>query len=222
MKNFELRFVTDAPVEMRGMPGPGAVISGHGAVFDVWADIGGQFDERVMLGAFKKTIAEADIRGLINHEPTLIIGRNRAGTMRLAEDAIGLAYEIDLPETSYALDLAKSIERGDVTQSSYSFAVPKDKDKWEVDRANGIAKRTIFEVMLFDTGPVTFPAFETTDVGIARAVRSLAHSLGIDACVDSIPELLAMRNSTEEPDAEPQEHSEPTQQPEEVPWLLYV
>jgi HK97 family phage prohead protease len=102
-------------------------VTGHAAVFDTpsqpiydWWE--GMFVEEVRAGAFLKTIAEADIRFLINHDPNLILARNKGGTLRLAEDEIGLAIDADLAATSYGRDLATSMRRGDVTQMSIMFA----------------------------------------------------------------------------------------------------
>ena len=119
-RQIERRDFPDSTMEMRGLFGAGAVLAGHAAVFDQEAVIWG-FREMVAPGAFKKTIKEADIRALFNHDPNHVLGRNRASTLRLSEDDLGLAYEIDLPETQFAIDLARSIERGDISQSSFSF-----------------------------------------------------------------------------------------------------
>jgi HK97 family phage prohead protease len=54
----------------------------------------------------------------------MVLGRNKSGTLRLSEDNIGLHYQVDLPDTTYARDLAISMERGDVSQSS--FRLPGD------------------------------------------------------------------------------------------------
>lgn len=155
------------PVELRverraeGQP----MLVGHAAVFNSSSvDLGG-FREIVAPGAFAQTIAEDDIRALFNHSPDMVLGRTRSRTLRLQEDARGLAFEIDLPDTQAARDLATSIERGDISGNSFSFQTLEDR--WQRD--DDVELRTLVRVRLFDVGPVTFPAYPQTDV----ALRSL-------------------------------------------------
>lgn len=154
-------------------------IEGHAAVFNrLSQDLGG-FVERIAPGAFTKTIKEADVRALFNHDASLILGRTKAGTLRLAEDQTGLLYDVSVPDTSYGRDLMVSIERGDVNQSSFGFRVIDDG--W--DRTDdGYPLRTLREVSLQngDVSPVTYPAYPDTDV-VSRAVEHLASKTGVDA-----------------------------------------
>jgi len=143
----------------------GAVLVGHAAVFNAPSEDLGGFREIVAPGAFSQTIVEDDIRALFNHDANQILGRNRASTLRLAEDSQGLAYEIDLPDTQLARDLAASVERGDISGNSFSFQTLEDR--WE--RLQAGEMRTLISVRLFDVGPVVFPAYPQTDV----ALRSL-------------------------------------------------
>jgi HK97 family phage prohead protease len=174
----ERRDYSDSTLELRGMLGAGAVLAGHAAVFDQEAILWG-FREQVAPRAFKKSIKESDVRALFNHDPNHVLGRNKAGTLRLAEDSVGLAYEIELPDTQFAQDLARSIERGDISQSSFAFEVVAGGEKWSYPEkgSNELPLRTIREVKLFDISPVTYPAYEGTDVDIQRALRSLAIDL---------------------------------------------
>lgn len=156
-------------------------IAGHAAVFNrLSQDLGG-FVERIAPGAFRKTIGEADVRALFNHDASLILGRSKAGTLYLEEDDRGLAYEVKIPDTSYGRDLMVSIERGDITQSSFGFRVIDDR--W--DRTDdGYPLRTLREVSLHngDVSPVTYPAYLDTEVA-TRAVEHLAGKRGVDAGV---------------------------------------
>jgi len=136
-------------------------IEGYAAVFNRWADLG-WFKEKIEPGAFKRTIKQNDIRALKNHDPNLIIGRTKNKTLKLWEDDKGLAYSVKLDDTSYAQDLAKNIRRKDITGNSFGFSIPKDGDEWD----EKMTKRTIKEAVLFDVGPVTFPAYPQTTVSI--------------------------------------------------------
>lgn len=152
-------------IEARAQGKP-PVITGHAAVFNQWSEDLGGFREQISKGAFAAAIGRDDVRALINHDPNLVLGRNLAGTLRLVEDAKGLAIEIDPPDTQAARDLLVSMQRGDITQMSFSFRTVEDS--W--DTIDGKPHRTVKEVQLYDVSPVTFPAYRQTDVG----TRSLA------------------------------------------------
>lgn len=166
------RRMTSGVIEAR-QADAGMTIIGHASMWDTPYDLYG-FTERVARGAFKKSLKESDIAALWNHDPNIVLGRRRSGTLRLEEDDRGLRYEVDLPDTAAARDLYKLIDRGDVYQSSFSFEVVKDE--WE-EREDALPLRTLKEVRLYDVSPVTFPASGTTDVDVQRAMRSMALAL---------------------------------------------
>jgi HK97 family phage prohead protease len=141
---------------------------GHAAVFGKDSEEMWGFVERVAPGTFAETIKQDDIRALFNHDPNIVLGRNKAGTLKLSEDPIGLASQIEPPDTSAARDLAVSIRRGDISQMSFGFTVLEDE--WKFDRENDMSFRTLTKVRLYDVSPVTFPAYPDTDV----CVRSMA------------------------------------------------
>ena len=155
-------------------------IAGHAAVFERHSQDLGGFVERVAPGAFAKTIREADVRALFNHDPNMILGRSRGGmgTLRLGEDRQGLSYEVSLDRRqSYANDLAIAIERGDVTQSSFGFRTISDS--WS-RTDSGYPLRTLTEVSLNngDVSPVTYPAYLDADVA-ARALTHVSTRIGV-------------------------------------------
>jgi HK97 family phage prohead protease len=159
------------------------VIEGHGAVFNRLSQNLGGFVEQVDPGAFKRTLGDnPDARGLINHDPSLLLGRTRSGTMRLSTDNIGLAYEIDSPDTQYARDLIVSMERGDIDQSSFAFYVMPNGDEWgQTDQGMPLRTLTALSIHNGDVSPVTYPAYEDANSGIAgRAFSSLAEARGLD------------------------------------------
>lgn len=137
---------------------------GHAAVFNQPADIGGWFREQIEPGAFKSSIRKDDVRALFNHDPNYVLGRNTAGTLTLSEDETGLKTTIDPPDTQWARDLSVSIARGDITQMSFAFQVLEEE--WVRGEGKELDLRTIKKVRLFDVSPVTFPAYEGTDLAI--------------------------------------------------------
>lgn len=155
---------------------------GHAAVFNQRTWIGGKtwgWWETIAERAFAKTIQEADVRFLINHDPNLILARNRANTLTLSEDEIGLRTIADMAPVSYAQDIAVSLERGDVSQMSFAFE-PMEY-RWE-ELEDGNDHFIITELRLADVSIVTYPAYETTDAGLrAAGFDIMCRSLGIDA-----------------------------------------
>lgn len=82
--------------------------------------------ERIRPGAFARALREKhDVHALINHNADLVVGRVKAGTLRLAEDRTGLKYEIDVADTNVGRDIVESVRRGDVSGASFSFAPVK-------------------------------------------------------------------------------------------------
>jgi HK97 family phage prohead protease len=142
-------------------------IKGYAAVFDRWSEDLGGFREIIRKGAFSKTVSKADVRALFNHDPNYVLGRTKSGTLALTEDDKGLAIEISPPDAQWARDLMVSISRGDISQMSFGFRVPKNGDKWTEE--NGKTMRELLEVELFDVSPVTFPAYPQTSVGVRSA-----------------------------------------------------
>ena len=155
-------------VEQRANTRP--LLRGHAAVFGQLSEDLGGFREVIEAGAFREAVRLDDVRALFNHDANLVLGRNRAKTLRLSEDSQGLAIEIDLPDTSCASDLYKLIQRGDVSQMSFGFTLRPNGDAWSKD-ASGQYIRTLRNLRLFDVSPVTFPAYPQTDVSVA--LRSL-------------------------------------------------
>jgi hypothetical protein len=147
-------------------------IEGYAAVFDsrsqmLRAEDDSPFYEFVRPGAFLRSLKDSDVRALYNHDARYLLGRQKAGTLKLGEDSRGLAYEITPGTRSYERDLEESMDRGDVTGSSFSFAPVEDE--W-ADGPEGVAVRSLKCVHLFDVGPVVFPAYRSS----TAACRSLA------------------------------------------------
>ena len=171
MSTHEKR-ITTGTVEARGESERKTLV-GYAAVFNQEAVIAGMFREVILPGAFAEAVKADDVRAQFNHESNFILGRTGAGTLRLSEDEHGLRYEIDMPDTSYARDLMVSVQRGDVTQSSFMFDVPTSTDEtWDYSASKGgmLPLRQIKRVKLYDVAPVVFPAYEGTSVS-ARALR---------------------------------------------------
>lgn len=166
MVKLEKRVSTDIKFESEGKK-----IVGYAAKFMTRSQDLGGFLEQIDPVAFERTIQNNDdVRALIDHNPSLILGRTIAGTLRLSTDSTGLLVEITPPDTSYARDLMVSLERGDVSQMSFAFVTKRDA--WDKEGVSNI--RTLLDVDLHDVSAVTYPAYLDTEVGLRSLSSFLA------------------------------------------------
>lgn len=132
-----------------------------GGVYELWPGA----TESVDPHAFDDTLG-GDIRALINHDTTLVLGRTKAGTLELKVDSRGLWGRIRVNQADGdALNLYSRIERGDVDQCSFGFEILEEETEW---RDDGSVHWTIKRVKLYEVSPVTFPAYEDTSVSARR------------------------------------------------------
>lgn len=131
-------------------------------------DLGG-FVERVLPGACKRSLASPNnIRALVEHDAHKVLARVGAGTLKLEEQEKGIYFEIDLPDVSYARDLAVLVERGDYAGVSFGFRVNPNGDLWEM--RSGQLTRDLSDITLSEISIVSDPAYQQTEV----AKRSMA------------------------------------------------
>lgn len=136
-------------------------IEGYFAVFgretELWP---GAFEE-IAPGAFDETLGN-DIRALINHDTTLVLGRNKASTLELKSDSYGLWGRIKInPNDSDAVNVHERVKRGDVDQCSFGFNILAEETDW---REDGTVKWTVTKIDLHEVSVCTFPAYEETGV----------------------------------------------------------
>lgn len=154
-------------------------IEGYASVSEVPTVIW-YFEEVVAKGAFTRALDELsqgkqDVRSLFNHDANYVLGRTarngNPGTLTLREDDKGLWSVTTPPEAGkspHADSVVESIRRGDVSGMSFAFTVAKQE--WEFFDSPGsdqMDRRTITEIgVLYDIGPVTYPAYDQTSVGL--------------------------------------------------------
>lgn len=155
-------------LETREEEGRPPIVEGHFAVFDVETEIAPRVFERIARGAFDEALKD-DVRALVNHDSTLVLGRNRAGTVELAIDGKGLFGRIHINRLdSDAMNLFQRVRRGDVTQCSFGFDIlDKDSDY----RADGSVHFVLRKLKLYEISPCTFPAYPDTGIE-ARAAEA--------------------------------------------------
>ena len=152
-------------LEVRGAH-QATVLEGYAAVFNTLSQDLGGFKEIIADTAFSRTLkAGADVRALVDHDPSKILGRSKSGTLTLREDDHGLKVKIKPPDTTVGRDIVESTRRGDVDQMSFAFTVVSDT--WDTIEGEDI--RTITDVDLHDVSIVTYPSYTNTEI----AVRAL-------------------------------------------------
>lgn len=196
-------------VEFRaqGDGGDGRTLDGYAATFGQPTRIQsweGEFDEVIEAGAFRDTLRKRMPVLQFDHGRDQRTGTVPIGTIeQLSEDAQGLHVVARLFDNPVVEPIRQAIEGRSITGMSFRFAVAREKwtdnagktvkgDElqrllWEPgDR--GPLKRSIQKVdPLFELGPVVFPAYESTSVG----VRSLLAQLTPDEHRTMLRELAA-------------------------------
>lgn len=141
-------------------------IEGYFAVFESNFQMGDGMSESIDSHAFDNALS-GDIRALINHDDTLVIGRTTAGTLKLHVDDHGLFGSIDVnPKDTDAMNEYARVERGDVSQCSFGFNILEEDT--EVEDEGRSVHWTIKKVKLYEVSVCTFPAYEATAVAARK------------------------------------------------------
>lgn len=155
----------------RAEVGDGRTLTGYPVVFDTWTEINGwegQFKERIAPGALNRTLRnnKSQVKVLFNHGMDPSIGDKPLGkpSVMRADDR-GLYVEVPLSETSYNEDLISLLRDGAIDGMSFRFSVLDEEWNYP-DKKNALPERTIKELRLYEVGPVTFPAYQATTVGV--------------------------------------------------------
>lgn len=143
-------------------------IEGYFAVFNSNYEMAPGLSESIAPGAFDNTLSR-DIRALINHNTTLVLGRTKANTLQLRTDAHGLWGSIDInPKDVDAMNLYERVKRRDVDQCSIGFNILSEETEF---RDDGAIHWTIKEAELWEVSACTFPAYEETNISARQKER---------------------------------------------------
>ena len=129
-------------------------VGGLAAVYNSYSVAGPRNAREVIRpGAFTESLRSGrDIFAFVNHNRSQLLGRTGNGTLRLQDAADGLHYEIDLPDTSYARDLAALLERGDAVGASFGMKLGRGDAVWTSDKSGPV--REIRRAQLFEVSPM--------------------------------------------------------------------
>ncbi len=152
---------TNTSMEIRESSSDEMVIEGYFALFNDETNLFGNVYEEIDKEAFNNTL-DKDIRALINHDTSKVLGRTKAKTLELKADEKGLYGKIKInPNDTEAVNLYERVKRGDVDQCSFGFFI---KDEDVENRSDGTTKFVIKDIDLFEVSAVTFPAYENTGI----------------------------------------------------------
>lgn len=166
MSNREIR----AMETIKAVDDEQMIVEGYSLRFDKLSNDLGGFYEVISPEALKETDL-SDVRCLIDHDSSKVLGRTTSETLELTVDDEGLYFRCQLPNTSYAKDLYENIRLGNINQCSFGFVLDEDGDSFE-KRDDGLFKRTLRKIKsLFDVSIVTYPAYD--DTSVEPALRSI-------------------------------------------------
>ena len=161
MRTADAEFIT-----REGTDSSNPCIEGYFAVFNSNYDLGYGMSESIAPHAFDETISD-DVRALINHDTTLVLGRTSAHTLELRQDEHGLWGHIDInPNDTDAMNLYARVQRGDVTQCSFGFDILDEETEF---RGEDEVHWTIKAVKLYEVSCCTFPAYQETSISARQA-----------------------------------------------------
>lgn len=136
-------------------------LEGYFVVFNRETELWDGAYEEIDPLAFNNTLGN-DIRALINHDTTLVLGRNKSNTLELKADSHGLWGKVEINENDTdALNIYQRVKRGDVSGNSFGFNILNEETDY---REDGTVKWTIKEIDLHEVSITTFPAYEDTSI----------------------------------------------------------
>ena len=122
----------------------------------------GDFIETIEPGAFARSLRESRVWAYYQHNDEWPLGRS-PDTLQVREDRVGLAFRLELPDTTQGRDVRTLLEAG-VLDGSMSFGFRTVKDRWE--KRDGQLHRTLLDVDLHEISVVQIPAYDATSSGL--------------------------------------------------------
>lgn len=148
-------------------------ITGYASVYDqpslpirvAGLNGGKPFTERVAPGAFDASLADNNVQLLVQHDPSRLVANTKSGLLQLRSDSRGLAFDVQLPDTSLARDVRALVDAGVLREMSFGFYVRADSWKG--------GARTLTQVDLREVSIVEAGAYPQTSAE-ARTLQRLS------------------------------------------------
>lgn len=213
--------------------GDGLTIEGYGAVFDSVTLIDsweGTFEEVIAPGAFRKSLRERTPKMQFDHGSHPLLGSLPLGRWDIAEeDARGLHVVGRLSDNWLIQPFRDAIRDEGVEGMSFRFSVVReewrDKDGklvkpdellellW-MPGERGPLRRALKEVKVPEVGPVVWPAYEETSVGVRSITIDLGR-LNDPAQQKLLAQAVILTEAAERNDAPPTNQEPPDEHPSE-------
>lgn len=137
------------------------VIEGYFAVFNKRTELFPGAFEKIDSEAFNSTLGN-DVRALINHDTTMVLGRNKSNTLELKTDSHGLWGKVRINEhDADAVNMYQRVKRGDIDGCSFGFNIINEETDF---RDDGSIEWTLKEIDLHEVSVCTFPAYDETGI----------------------------------------------------------
>ncbi|CAM4019847.1 phage major capsid protein [Bacillus paranthracis] len=122
---------------------------------------GNPFVERVMPSVFENALKRGnDVKLLLEHDNNMLLARTKDETLKLTETSRGLEMEANLVPSNQSEHIHALIKRGTLNNMSFGMVVLDDDWKQE----NGVNKRSITELALYECSIVSDPAYTQSTV----------------------------------------------------------
>lgn len=136
-------------------------LEGYFVVFNTSTELWPGVYEIIDPKAFDKTMSN-DIRALINHDTTLVLGRNKAGTLELRIDTHGVWGRIKVNQKDTdAMNAYERAKRGDISGNSFGFNIVLEIPTYGED---GSVTFRLTEVDMHEVSVCTFPQYKETNI----------------------------------------------------------
>lgn len=177
-------------IEVRsGEDGGPPKVAGYALKFNRWSDtLGGWFKEIIEPEALRDADM-SNVVALFNHDESKILARSGIN-LELSVDEIGLRFEFEPNNTSYAKDLMENIRSGIVSQCSFAFSLPEERgaEEW-AEGQDGIMERRIKRFSkIYDISAVVTPAYPDTNVSVGARSKELADEVNQAKIQESLEE----------------------------------
>ena len=152
-------------------------VEGIGIVYDTEVEIWPGFFEKIRSGALSDSLKDGSVKkSFFNHNPSFVLSTTESDpALELKDESDGLRFKSPIPDTTYGNDLRENLKRKNVRGASFSFDVDKEGEIITVDE-KGNWHREITKATLYEIGPVTNPAYESTEVSL-RSVENIVKEI---------------------------------------------
>ena len=162
------QFYYDSELSLQETEEKKTKLAGYAMKFNTLSHDRGGYRDVFRHGVFGDTINGSegfDVKAYFDHSPESYLGRTSNGSLKLALDATGLKFELDVPPTSLGADILALVERGDLSGCSFGY-VP-DQFRWKDEGEGNGAIREHTAGRLIEISVVFDPAFPKTELALA-------------------------------------------------------